>query len=421
MAYFSLIAAALIPVGVILWMAASWLAGSRHRRQIAQLQGTLGTLQEELAREQGKAHRLAGFIGRLQAFGVSPTGESPQRSFAEALIDVANSLLKAEQVVLFRMDPTTLELYPVAARGFSPQVLSQWRVSFGDGPLGRAAQGLKAVLQNSPDGSGPPRQGALWTAPYVAAPLVSQNRCSGLLLFAKPETGSFEAEAKDLGSLLASQAALTLEDHAFSEALWNSRDQLVESLSRAIEAKDMYTHAHSDRTRALVRALSKELALPEILILQTEHGALLHDVGKIGIPDAILKKPGDLTPEEYAVMKHHPRIGHRIIEPAAALRPVGSVILYHQEWYNGAGYPEGLAGEEIPLAARIVQIIDAWDAMTSDRPYRKALPRNTAVAELRRNAGTQFDPKLVEVYLRVIDRLEREGIPTTEMRQPAAT
>ena len=113
-------------------------------------------------------------------------------------------------------------------------------------------------------------------------------------------------------------------------------------------------------------------------------------------------------------MKTHPNIGHRILQPVDFLNQVAAIVLYHQEWYNGAGYPEGLAGEEIPLGARIVQILDAWDAMTSDRSYRKAMPHGAAIAELRRQAGTQFDPKLVDHFLRVIDRLEREGIPTTE-------
>ncbi len=188
----------------------------------------------------------------------------------------------------------------------------------------------------------------------------------------------------------------------------------MQSLTRAIEAKDTITHKHSDRTRALVRAVAQEIPLPEYLIRQIEFGAFLHDIGKIGIEDAILKKTDQLTPEEYAVMKKHPSIGLNILQPLPFLRSAAAIVLYHQEWYNGAGYPEGLAGEEIPLGARIVQIIDAWDAMTSDRPYRKAMPKTAAYAELRRQAGTQFDPKLVELFLRVIDRLERDGIPTTE-------
>ncbi len=195
----------------------------------------------------------------------------------------------------------------------------------------------------------------------------------------------------------------------------------MKALVQAIEAKDVCTHQHSQRTRGLVRAVAQEIPLPESLIRHIEYGAFLHDIGKIGIEDAILKKPGPLTTEEYTVMKTHPAIGQHIVQPLQFLRAAGAIVLYHQEWYNGAGYPEGLAGEEIPLGARIVQIIDAWDAMTSDRPYRKAMSKTAATTELRRQAGTQFDPKLVELFLRVIDRLEREGIPTTEIRQQTAS
>lgn len=115
-------------------------------------------------------------------------------------------------------------------------------------------------------------------------------------------------------------------------------------------------------------------------------------------------KPGKLTPAEYDVMKTHPAIGHRLLQPLTHLRKVAAIVLYHQEWYNGSGYPEGLAGEEIPLGARIVQIVDAWDAMTSNRTYRPAMSPEAAKAELRRQEGTQFDPKLVEAFLRVLGR-----------------
>ena len=224
-----------------------------------------------------------------------------------------------------------------------------------------------------------------------------------------------------MASLFAAQAALILEDHGQFENLERLRDQSLTALVRAIETKDLYTHRHSERTRALVRAMSQEIPLPESLILQIERGAVLHDIGKIGIEDAILKKTGPLTPEEYTVMKTHPALGLQILQPVRFLRAASAIVLYHQEWFNGAGYPEGLAGEEIPLGARIVQIIDAWDAMTSDRPYRKAMPKSAAITELRRQAGTQFDPKLVDIFLRVIDRLEREGVPTTEIPRQTAS
>ncbi len=389
-----------------------WTENTLLKRQLKEVQN-------ELEKEQGKASRLAGYIARLQGFGVSPTGDAPRRPFAEALMDTLYVLLKIEQAALLETDEATLDLVPVAARGFAPQVLSRLRVHPGEGVLGRAAQDAKTIMSTtvlrptSNVGRETSDDGFL-TPPYMIVPLISQAGCAGLLLVAKPMSGSFTPEDRGLVSLLAAQAAIMLEDYAFYEDLDRAREEMVASLARAIEAKDSYTHRHSARTRALVRAMTQDMSLPEILIQQIEMGAFLHDVGKIGIEDSILKKTGELTPEEYTVMKTHPAIGRAILEPIPALRAVGSIVLYHQEWYNGAGYPEGLAGEEIPLGARIVQVIDAWDAMTSDRTYRKAMPKASAIAELRRQAGSQFDPKLVDLFLRVLDRLEREGVPTTE-------
>jgi len=380
-------------------------------KEIALLKQENKTLQNELEKEQGKASRLAGFFARLLAFGVSPTGQIPRRAFAETLMDTVHALLNVEQALLLEMDPETLELVPASARGVSPQSLTRLRVRPGEGPLGKAAQGTKTVLHN-----GPLLEGAsdFMSSTSLIVPLLSQAYCVGLLVAAKPQAGAFSPEDRSNLSLLAAQAALIIEDHSLYEDLSRTKEQTVEALARALEAKDAYSHQHSGRLRALGRAVAQELVLPEILITQIEDGALLHDVGKIGIADAILKKPSGLTPEEETIMKTHSAIGRSILDSIPSLRAVSSIVLYHQEWYNGSGYPEGLAGEEIPLGARVVQILDAWDAMTSDRIYRKAMPKTAAIAELRRQAGSQFDPKLVDLFLRVQDRLEREGIPTTE-------
>jgi HD-GYP domain-containing protein (c-di-GMP phosphodiesterase class II) len=138
------------------------------------------------------------------------------------------------------------------------------------------------------------------------------------------------------------------------------------------------------------------------MIRHIEYAALMHDIGKIGIDENILHKPGKLTDEEREIIKKHPAIGNRIIAPVAFLSPVAPMVLYHQEWFNGQGYPEGLAGEEIPLGARIVAVIDAYDAITSDRPYRKALSKEIAIEELNKGAGVQFDPKVVKAFLSIL-------------------
>jgi hypothetical protein len=324
----------------------------------------------------------------LTAF-LSPVGS--RKALAQSLVDAASRLCHAEIVVALFKDPLSLEFVVEAGRGMPPEDLARLRVLPGE----KIDEGLL-----------PP--------PSLVVPLKYRADLNGLLVLAKPRGGAFSSEAKSMAELLALQAATAADRLDLSNTVEHFYDEMAETLARAVAAKDAYTHKHSDRTRSLVQAMGQEIHLPKQLIHQIEQGAFLHDLGKIGIEDAILKKTGKLTAEEYAIIKTHPAIGHQILSSIDFLMPVASIVLYHQEWFNGQGYPEGLAGEEIPLGARVVAIIDAWDAMTSDRTYRKAMAKSAAIAELRRQAGTQFDPKLVDAFLRVIDRLEREGIPTTE-------
>jgi len=374
------------------------------------LKQQLNAVQGELEKEQGKAARLSGFIQRLQGFGISPTGRIPRREFAETLIQSVQELIQAERVLLLQLDPVGNEFLPAASHGFSPESLGHFHVRWSEGIMGRAARDLKSVEGNGMTSS----ESELLSTPHMVIPLPSQGHCGGLLVITKSKDHPFTPEDREMALLLSGQAAIFLESHSHYENLEILRDQIVRVLARTIEAKDTITHTHSARTQALVRAVAQEIGLPDLLIRQMEHGAFLHDIGKIGIADSILKKGDLLTPEEYTIMKNHPRIGQNLLETLPHLRTVGAIVLYHQEWYNGTGYPEGLAGDEIPLGARIVQVIDAWDAMTSNRTYHKAMPKSAAMAELRRQAGTQFDPKIVDLFLRVVDRLERDGIPTTE-------
>jgi putative nucleotidyltransferase with HDIG domain len=185
--------------------------------------------------------------------------------------------------------------------------------------------------------------------------------------------------------------------------------RVVQALTGAIEAKDGYTESHLRRVSRYAIDVGDRLGLPELEIEKLRYASLLHDVGKIGVPDQLLGKPGPLSENEAEVMRRHPEIGARILRNIDVLRDVAPVILHHQERFDGAqegefpGYPGGLRGDEIPLGARIIAVVDAFDAMTTDRPYRRALAVDEAVAELRREAGKQFDPAVVETFLSVLD------------------
>jgi len=172
----------------------------------------------------------------------------------------------------------------------------------------------------------------------------------------------------------------------------------------ALEARDPYTEAHAGRFKDFALALGVALRIPMTARRSVRLGAILHDVGKIGISDAILMKPGPLTQEEWAVMKTHPQVGERMLRRVDFLAEALPVVRHHHERWDGGGYPDGLAGTAIPIGARIVAACDAFDAMTTDRPYRAAISRGDACEELLAGAGTQFDPRcarlLVEVLLR---------------------
>jgi HD-GYP domain-containing protein (c-di-GMP phosphodiesterase class II) len=182
------------------------------------------------------------------------------------------------------------------------------------------------------------------------------------------------------------------------ESLQSAYVEFVGSLANALDARDRYTSGHSRRVSQLASATAVALELSPDQVEWVHTGALLHDIGKIGVPDSVLQKPGKLTCEEWAMIKEHPVIGRRILEGVNGLAPfLGAVELHHENW-DGSGYPKGQSGEETPVDARIIHVSDAYDAMTSDRPYRKGLTHERALQILREEAGTQFDSRIVEVF-----------------------
>jgi HD-GYP domain-containing protein (c-di-GMP phosphodiesterase class II) len=181
----------------------------------------------------------------------------------------------------------------------------------------------------------------------------------------------------------------------------------VSALSQAIDAKDGFTRGHADRVSRIAGAIAREIGLSEREIEQIELAAMLHDIGKIGVEDRILMKPSRLDPEETLAMRRHSAYGASILSPSAALRPLVPLVLHHHESYDGSGYPEGLKGEDIPLGSRVIIVADAYEAMTSDRIYRKAMGHERAMEQLQKYKGIQFDPRMV----RAIDQLLQKRGP----------
>jgi putative two-component system response regulator len=194
------------------------------------------------------------------------------------------------------------------------------------------------------------------------------------------------------------EAALSESESAY--------DSTLRALSLALDVRDRETEGHAQRVARYMDLMARELRSPKVDVRTLRRGALLHDVGKIGIPDEILRKTGELDGSEWRIMKRHPAYGARILAGIPHLSGPAEIVRHHHERFDGSGYPDGLAGEDIPLGARIFALADALDAMTSDRPYRKAMSLEEAITEIERCSGKQFDPVIVSAFLRIpVERL----------------
>ncbi|MCH7578698.1 MAG: HD domain-containing protein [Chloroflexi bacterium] len=236
----------------------------------------------------------------------------------------------------------------------------------------------------------------------------------GVVTLVRPSAeGGFKTVTIEVVEELAAQAGMSIEQVAlftkardYAENLEQSYDGTLRVLMAALDTKDSVTQGHSERVARLTVSLAKEMNVASDRVVDMERGALLHDVGKIGVPDTILQKPSALDDDEWEAMEKHPLYAGLMISKVAFLEGALPIILYHHERYDGAGYPFRLEGKAIPFDARIFAVVDSYDAMTFDRPYRKAMPIAEALAEIERNSGSQFDPEVVVAFTRLIRRTE---------------
>lgn len=331
-------------------------------------------------------------------------------------VNLLASQLGAKRVSLMLLDEETGELAMAASVGIDAEVVQNYRAAKGEGIAGWVIEKGEALLVENIDEDSRFKKhtdrfydsDSFISAPLLlSVPIQFHKKTLGVINFNNKQGGGvFSKNDLEFVTILTRQAAIAIENARLFQQLKDTHFQAITALGEALEAKDTTTGRHSDRLLNFAMQIADRLDLEEDQREHLRYAAVLHDIGKIGVPEHILQKPGKLTPEEFDEIRAHPHLGAELVKRIRFLEPVAPLIYSHHEWYDGKGYPRGLAGEEIPIEARIVAVLDTYDAMTSDRPYRRSLGRERAIQELKDWSGRQFDPKVVDAFVAVLEEQE---------------
>ncbi|MCR4663434.1 MAG: HD-GYP domain-containing protein [Endomicrobiaceae bacterium] len=382
------------------------LRNKRLQHKIIKLRYQINSAEEKLQLNTIDIDNLIMMLASIHEFGVTATGLLSKEEVSQTVVDTACSIIHSNLASLMLINSDN-ELYIVASKGLSEKVKKETKIKIGEGIAGRVVSTGKYIFVENIETDvrflRPNDEERYDSKSFISVPLKIKTKVIGVLNINSPKNKKqFNDRDLKLITILSDQAAMRLDNIELFNNLQSFYFEMVQTLARAIDAKDAYTYDHADRARKYAKAIAVKMNLPYTVVRNIEYAALMHDIGKIGIADNILLKKEKLTEQEIKILRTHPVIGNKILAPVKFLAPVAPMVLYHQEWYDGSGYPEGLAKEEIPLGARIVAVIDAYDAMTSDRPYRKALPADNAIEELYKWSGKQFDPKIVEIFVNIL-------------------
>ena len=374
-------------------------------------------LDEAQARVQLLNYELEERLERITALREIDRSMAGSLDLSETLSVVLQQVMQrlqvdAASILLYRSGSETLQYG--ASRGFKGLALTRTELRMGQGLAGQAALTretftLKGRLEFARAFAGASSLQDEEFEYYMAVPLVSRGYLQGVLeLFNYSELHPTE-DWSDFLTALSTQAAIAINAARALDSLERTNEDLllayettIEGWARALDLKDEDTEGHSRRVTQLTTRLARRMGMTEEEIVHVRRGALLHDIGKMGIPDEVLRKPGALDADEWNLMKKHTEFARDFLEPIPFLQPALTIPYSHHEKYDGSGYPEGLAGEQIPLAARLFAVVDVYDALTSDRPYRKAWTEEQALEHIAQEAGTHFDPEVVEEFLAMV-------------------
>ncbi len=353
-------------------------------------------------------------LAALRAIDLAITSGEDLSQTLSMILGHVRTYLNIDAASVLLLNPHNQRLEFAAGIGFRTSAMQHTHLNIGEGLAGQAVQKRKIVhianLKN--------RKTALVRSPdfgkenfsvYYAIPLIVKGQVLGVFEIFHRSAFSTDQDWMNFLNTLAGQAAIAIDSAMMFKNLQQSNDELtlaydktIDGWSRALDFRDKETEDHTCRVTELTLRLARQMNIPDEELIHMRRGATLHDIGKVAMPDGILFKAAPLTDAEWGTMRLHPLIAAEILKPISYLAPALPIPRFHHEKWDGSGYPDGLVGEEIPLAARIFAFADVYDALTSDRPYRTAWSQDNALEYIRKNSGIHFDPKIVPVFIEMM-------------------
>ena len=399
------------------WFEARFIASNR-RRNIVVIQDITRYKVNE-----AKVQKQLDQMSALRAIDHAITSSVDLNLTLSILLTQLVKHLQIDAACILLWNAGTERLEYVAGLGFRTNALSHTKLRLGEGYAGIAALEHRVIQKeylsnHDTDFLRSPTFGQEGFVSYFGVPLIAKGQVKGILEIFNRSLINPDSEWLSFLEMLGGQAAIAIDNATLFSDLQRSNteitsayDATIEGWSRALDMRDHDTEGHTQRVTEMALRLARRIEIPQKELIHIRRGATLHDIGKMGIPDRILHKPGPLTAEEWLTMRQHPQFACALLTPIDYLRPAKDIPCYHHERWNGSGYPAGLKGDEIPLSARLFSIVDVYDALTSDRPYRSAWSRQAALNYIRKEAGILFDPKITSTFLQLVE--EKEPVYTS--------
>jgi PAS domain S-box-containing protein/putative nucleotidyltransferase with HDIG domain len=413
--------------GSVIWISENARAVRDERGKVLYYEGFIGDITARKRAEE-QIQRQVQRLGALRSIDAAISGSLDLRVTFDVLLDQVTSRLGVDAADVLLMNPHAQMLEYAAGRGFRSPALQHTRLRLGEGYAGRALLERRIIaiadlrsqthdlesgqssipnLKSSISNLRSAIQNEEFIA-YYAAPLIAKGQIKGVLEIFHRSSLSPDPEWLNFLEALSAQAAIAVDNAELFNNLQRSNveltlayDTTLEGWSRALDLRDKETEGHTQRVTEMTMRLARVVGIGEAELVHVRRGALLHDIGKMGIPDGILLKPGPLTQEEQVIMCKHPVYAYEMLSPISYLKPALDIPYCHHEKWDGTGYPRMLRGEAIPLAARLFAVVDVWDALRSDRPYRSGWPGDKVKEHIQSLSGTHFDPKVAEAFLKM--------------------